>query len=102
MSVTTSLSEDEKTWTIYIDGDFNYYLLHEFTAAYQNIEELKNKMIVLDLRKTLTIDSSALGMILNMQKALEKPDRTISVINCNRMVKNIFEITNLDRKFNVR
>ena len=102
MNVTTSLSEDGKTWTIYIDGDFNYYLLNEFTAAYQNIEELKSKMIVLDLRKTLTIDSSALGMILNMQKALEKPDRTISVINCNRMVKNIFEITNLDRKFNVR
>jgi len=101
MEIITKFSNENKIFTMYIEGDFNFSLLHQFRKAYSDIDVLKDKEIIVDLRKTLTIDSSALGMLLNMQKDLNKPDNEIKIINCNDVVRKIFHITNFEKKFDV-
>ncbi|MCW8901172.1 MAG: STAS domain-containing protein [Gammaproteobacteria bacterium] len=100
MSVETRLSNDG-VYTISIKGDFNFLLLNEFRDAYSSKESLSAKKHIVDLAKTETIDSSALGMLLNMQRHLEKGDCEINIINCNAVVQKIFNITHFGKKFNI-
>ncbi len=101
MEITTGFSDDGKILTIYIEGDFNFQLLHEFKDSYSNINNIADKKIVIDMRKTLTIDSSALGMLLNMKKELHKKDGDIYIENCNDVVSKILRITNFEKLFNI-
>ncbi len=101
MNVETKLSQDNTVFTIGVDGDFNFSLLHEFHDAYSSNEAVSAKEIIVDMRKTTTIDSSALGMLLNMQSYLNKADGEISIINCNKVVANIFTITNIKKIFTI-
>jgi len=101
MTVKTTFEGKGKVYTISIDGDFSFSLLHEFRNAYSSKEAESARKVIIDMRKTETIDSSALGMLLNMQTHLNKKDGEIKIINCNRVVGNIFTITNFGKKFSV-
>ena len=100
MSVETRRSEDN-VFTIYVKGDFNFLLLNEFRDAYSCEDALNARKHIVDLAKTQTIDSSALGMLLNMQRHLEKGDGEITLINPNEVVQKIFNITHFGKKFNI-
>lgn len=102
MKVEKKLSDSNTTLTIAIKGDFNFLLLNEFRDAYSSKEAVDAKKLVVDLDKTETIDSSALGMLLNMQRHLEKQDREISIINSNEVVQKIFSITHFGKKFEIK
>ena len=100
MNVETRLSNDD-TFTISIKGGFNFLLLNEFRDAYSSDDSLAARKHIVDLGKTDTIDSSALGMLLNMQRHLEKADGDITIINSNAVVQKIFNITHFGKKFNI-
>ena len=99
--VDTRMSDDGMTFTVSVNGDFSFALLHEFKKAYGTDEASSAKNIILDMRMTDTVDSSALGMLLNMQKDLNKADGEIHVINCNKFVGNILNITSFNKKFSI-
>ena len=101
MSIETQISSDKKTFSIFIEGDFNFSLLHEFKASYNNDAAMAADKIILDLRKTLTVDSSALGMLLNLQKDLGKSGDSTEIINCNEVISKILKITNFSKKFKI-
>jgi anti-anti-sigma factor len=99
MEITTRVSSDKKTFTIAIEGDFNFSLLHQFKNSYNNNDALSAEKIVIDFSKTKTVDSSALGMLLNMQKDLGKGSEDTSIINSNDVISKILNITNFSKKF---
>jgi len=100
MNVNTAFSEDNEVYTITIDGSFDFNSLNSFRQAYSE-DDIKAAKIVIDMRKTSTIDSSALGMLLNMQRHLKKADGDVSIINCNPIVAKIFAITHFGKKFSI-
>ena len=102
MKITTMFSNENTVFIINIEGDFNFSQLHEFKKSYSDIETLKDKKIIVDLRNTLTVDSSALGMLLNLQTELSKQDQEIEIINSNDVVRKIFHITNFEKKFSIK
>jgi len=97
MNIRTELSDDQ-TFIISISGIFNFALLNAFRQAYANPSG-KVRSYIIDMKNVSTIDSSALGMLLYMKRALNCEDRTIRIINCNTIVKSIFQITHFDKKF---
>lgn len=99
MEISTQVSSDKKTYTISIEGDFNFSLLHQFKSSYNNNDALSAEKIVIDFSKTKTVDSSALGMLLNMQKDLGKGSEDTSIINSNEVISKILNITNFSKKF---
>ena len=98
MGVESKLSEDGKLLIISISGAFDFTLLNDFRKAYSDDAVSPDKYIV-DMRNTSTIDSSALGMLLNMKRHLNRQDGDIRIINCNDVVKKVFRITSFDKKF---
>ena len=101
MSVIGTLSDDKTTYTISVSGDFNFSLLHQFKAAYRDVDGLENKNIVIDLANAKTVDSSALGMLLAIKKDLNKNTQDISLINSNEVIGKILKITSFHNMFNI-
>lgn len=100
MSLTTSTSADGQTFTIQIKGKFDFNLVQAFRSAYSGIET-DFSTVVVDLRETEYMDSSALGMLLNMQKTLNGKVDTIKISNCRPQIKKILQISRFDKKFDI-
>ena len=100
MAIKTSVSDNGNVLSIFIDGKFNFAKLSEFrnayTGDYGNIDDY-----VIDLRGTDSMDSSALGMLLNMKQFVNKEDKTIKIVNCRPMVKKTLLIARFDKKFQI-
>ena len=98
MTIETKFSEDGKLLVIHIKGKFDFTMLNEFRQAYCDVANGVNNYVV-DMRDTSTIDSSALGMLLNMKRHLNLKDGEIKIINCNDIVNKVLHITNFNKKF---
>lgn len=100
MSVKSNILKQENTLEVLVEGVFNFDLLNEFRAAYDS-EEKKFPNYIVNLQATTSLDSSALGMLLNMKRTLNKGDRDIRIINCQPQVKKILLISRFDKKFQI-
>ena len=100
MSIETNFNAEENVYVIGVNGKFDSTLAKDFRTAY-NAEEARTGNIVIDLDKTSTLDSSALGILLVMQQYLGKQDGEIKIINCNDTVMKIFAITQFGKKFSI-
>ena len=100
MSLSTSTSPDGQTFTIQIKGKFDFNLVQAFRNAYSEIESELSTLVV-DLRETEYMDSSALGMLLNMQKSLAGKVGSIKISNCRPQIKKILQISRFDKKFDI-
>ena len=101
MDIDTQISSDKSIFTILISGDFNFSGLHMFKASYDNNDARAATKVVVDFRNTETIDSSALGMLLNMQKTLAKKHDDMTIVNSNDVISKILTITNFSKKFKI-
>lgn len=100
MSLSTSTSADGQIFTIEIKGKFDFNFVQDFRNAYSNIEGSLDTVVV-DLRETDYMDSSALGMLLNMQKSLSGKVNKIKISNCRPQIKKILQISRFDKKFDI-
>lgn len=101
MTVEARILEDKESLLISIKGRFDFTLLNEFRQAYST-DTATPVRVVIDMCNTSSIDSSALGMLLNMQRHLNKSDGEISIINCNGDIKKVLEITHFEKKFDLK
>ncbi len=101
MAVKAIYSNNNQVFTIHVSELFSFSLLDEFRRAYQDERARQAKEVIVDLRNTHAMDSSALGMLLNMQQHLNKNDGDIRIINARPDVKKILLIARFDKKFQV-
>jgi len=100
MSVISAFTDNNEVLVISVKGAFDFSMLNDFRQAY-SCDMDKSTKVVIDMRDTTSINSSALGMLLNMQRFLEKEDGEIAIINCNQVVEKIFNITHFNKKFRI-
>ncbi|MBQ4833037.1 STAS domain-containing protein [Pseudoalteromonas sp. MMG010] len=100
MNLSSSTSADGTTLTIQIKGKFDFNLVQSFRKAYSEMDERTVKVIV-DLRDTNYMDSSALGMLLNMKKTISHQIARVEISNCQPQLKKILQISRFDKKFDI-
>lgn len=101
MSIDADYSDDSSTLVIRIDNKFDFSKVQDFRRAYSQTNE-NVKTIVVDLKRTEYMDSSALGMLLNMQKTFEGKGIDFEIVNCQEQVLRILKISRFDKKFTIR
>ena len=99
MSVRANVGSDEEM-VIAIKGRFDFTQVKEFRDAYSEETDSKCKSYVVDLRDTEHMDSSALGMLLDMRKHLGEK-MPIRIANSRPQIKKILTISRFDKKFNI-
>ncbi|MFA3790542.1 STAS domain-containing protein [Aliiglaciecola sp. SL4] len=98
MSLDTSLVNGNKELIIYMAERFDFDKVQKFRDAYLSASN-DVKTIVVDLSSTEYMDSSALGMLLNMQKTMVDKVSTFKITNCRPQVAKILKISRFDKKF---
>lgn len=98
MAVDIKLDSESGELTIRVSGGFDFSVHQAFRKA-SELDEATVKSIVIDLRTTDYIDSSALGMLLIMREKVNNDKRAIKIVNVRPEVKKILQIANFDKIF---
>ncbi|MEP1449156.1 MAG: STAS domain-containing protein [Paraglaciecola sp.] len=98
MSLDREFSEDGSELTIFLEEKFDFGKVQDFRLAYSEGNEAVTT-IVINLQKTEYMDSSALGMLLNMQKSLCDTVKSFKITHCRPQVLKILQIARFDKKF---
>ena len=100
MALEAQLSADEKSLVIKMDDKFDFGKVQDFRNAYSNLPTSVTHVEV-DLSETEYMDSSALGMLLNMQKVLKDTVTKYAITNARPQVLKILTISRFDKKFDI-
>lgn len=100
MSLDKTLSEDGKELIIFLEDKFDFTKVQDFRLAYSDQPEGITTFII-DLEKTNYMDSSALGMLLNMHRSLHHKVKTFKIVKCRPQVLKILQIARFDKKFEI-
>lgn len=100
MALEAQLSADEKSLVIKMDDKFDFGKVQDFRNAYSNLPD-SVRTVEVDLSETEYMDSSALGMLLNMQKVLKDSVTKYAITNARPQVLKILTISRFDKKFNI-
>jgi anti-anti-sigma factor len=100
MSLERKLSTNGQQLTVFVKDKFDFSQVQDFRLAYAtDIDDVTS--IVVDLQQTDYMDSSALGMLLNMQKTMTGKVTSFKIVNCRPQVMKILKIARFDKKFNI-
>jgi anti-anti-sigma factor len=99
MSVSANFLEDRNEVVIAVTGKFDFSQVKDFREAYSENEN-KGADFVVDFRETEHMDSSALGMLLNMRKHLGE-STNIRITNSRPQIRKILTISRFDKKFSI-
>ena len=97
MSVSASESDDGNTITLHVDGRFDFSSHQAFIAAYKAYEQ-GAKQFVVDFKNTDYLDSSALGMLLQLREH-NRSGAQVELVNGSDTVFEILRIANFDKLF---
>lgn len=99
MGVTVSESDDKREVTIHVAGRFDFSCHQEFLEAYKAYPKGERQFVV-DLAKAEYMDSSAMGMLLQLREYAEKSS-SVALRDANEGVSEILRIANFDKLFSV-
>ena len=99
MSVSSSVSDDGKVVTIQVRGRFDFATHQEFLRADKQHPRGERSFVV-DLKNAEYMDSSAMGMLLQLREYGSK-ERVTELVNSNEGVREILRIANFDKIFRV-
>lgn len=98
MSLETQLSSDDTVLTIFMEEKFDFGKVQDFREAYSKVPNTVTTIII-DLGNTEYMDSSALGMLLNMQKTMTERVSKFKIVHSRPQVAKILKISRFDKKF---
>lgn len=98
MTLHKEMSSQKDKLKIHVSGKFDFNLVQDFRDAYRELPP-SIKLIEIDLQNTDYIDSSALGMLLNLQKSTQQQVESIRITNSQPQIKKILQIARFDKLF---
>jgi len=97
MSISTS-SEGSKQ-IINIQGRFDFSVQADFRQAYEEVPS--SNTFILNFASADYMDSSALGMLLLLRDYAGGDNAKVELTNCRAEIKNILEISNFQKLFEI-
>lgn len=97
MSITSNLSDDQITVTIKVAGRFDFSTHQDFVQAYKGYPK-GDKCYVVDLGGAEYMDSSAMGMLLQLRE-YSRPGANVTLANSNETVRDVLQIANFGKLF---
>ncbi|MEG1040345.1 MAG: STAS domain-containing protein [Pseudomonas sp.] len=94
-----SISQEGKL-TIRVKGRFDFGKHQEFRSAYEQVKTPLD-LVIVDLKDTSYLDSSALGMLLMLRDYAGGDDSYVQVINTSSDVRKILAISNFGKLFDI-
>jgi anti-sigma B factor antagonist len=91
----------DATYVISLAGEVDLYTAPEFKQQLLDVIGKGAKNVVVDFTDTTFIDSTTLGVLVGGVKRLRGQDGQLALVCSDRNITKIFEITGLDRVFQI-
>lgn len=92
---------EEGVYTLMLGEKFDFHVVGEFRTSYEKIETDGLSKILIDFKQTRYMDSSALGMLLNLHNSLGGGRVKIHLVGANEKISKILKISRFDTKFTI-
>ncbi len=99
MGFQTRLSQDGREVTLEMPERFDFSVHTEFRKAYENNNSARKYII--NLGRTRYMDSSGLGMLLQLREYLGGDTSSIRIKNGDENIKEILAIANFDKMMQI-
>ncbi|MGE0385479.1 MAG: STAS domain-containing protein [Gammaproteobacteria bacterium] len=99
MAIKTSVSSDGNCMTIMLPERFDFSVYKDLREAYE--KSGRCALYVVDLRGTRYIDSSALGMLLQLREFAGSRNDAVRITNADGPVRDTLRIANFHKLMNV-
>lgn len=99
MKVTTALKGDVLVASV--DGEIDINTSPQVKKAFDKVIKEKQKKILINLEKAAYIDSSGLATLVEILKNFRNYGGKLVLCNLSSKVKSLFEITKLEKLFNI-
>lgn len=96
--MTTEEREDGVA-VVALAGEVDLYTAPDFKEELVRLIEAGRRAVVVDLSDTTFIDSTTLGVLISGVKRLRPNDGRLELVVTDRTIRKIFDITGLDRVF---
>ncbi len=101
MHITVQTRGD--TARLVLQGRFDFNAHHEFRHACEEALAVgEGREIEVDLDRVEYLDSSALGMLLLLREKAHNTARTLALVNCRGLVRQVLEVAKFERLFTIR
>jgi anti-anti-sigma factor len=100
MAVNVNLKADTRELTVKISGRFDFSVHQDIRKATEQVTSTI-KQVIIDLKATEYVDSSALGMLLVLRDKIGGDKQKVKIINASPEVKKILEIASFDKLFSL-
>ena len=80
-------------------GDLDVYSKENFSKFCDESLKDKNENLIIDLEKLDYIDSTGLGMFINIYKDQKEKNKTVKIIGAKENIKKLFKITDISDLF---
>jgi anti-sigma B factor antagonist len=84
-----------------IEGEININTSPDLRKAFDKFINEDSKRIVIDFSGVPYIDSSGLATLIELLQRLKKIDGHLRIFNMSDKVKNVFEVTKLQKLFEI-
>ena len=84
---------------VILDDVFDFKRVEDFRAAYEGIGLDASKEVSIDFTHTRYMDSSALGMLLNVKTYFKASGTVVKIISVNEQIRKILTISRFDQRF---
>jgi anti-sigma B factor antagonist len=101
MEFAVGTTEQAGATVVAVRGEVDLYTAPELKSALLAAAESGAERVLVDLRETTFIDSTALGVLVGAKQRIASRGGRIDVVCNDRNVAKIFEITGLDRVFRI-
>ncbi len=90
-----------EAYVISLSGEVDLYTAPEFKQQLLEVIGQGGKEVVVDFSNTTFIDSTTLGVLVGGVKRLRTNEGRLSLVCSDRNITKIFEITGLDKVFDI-
>lgn len=99
MSISSFLSEDSSSVIIKVAGRFDFSTHQDFVQTYKGYPKGEKRFVV-DLAGAEYMDSSAMGMLLQLRE-YNRQGENVVLANGNEAVKDVLRIANFGKLFTI-
>lgn len=86
-------------FSIVLDDVFDFKRVEEFRRCYECIDGSAAQSIAIDFTRTRYMDSSALGMLLNVKSYFKGSSAGVKIVSVNEQIRKILTISRFDQRF---
>ena len=97
-----TISTSANSARVKLSGEFDFSTQEELKQVFEKALAVATQAIQIDMQDTIFIDSSVIRIFLKMHETAKRSKKSLTIVNCNERIYEIFTIGGFDQIFDIR